>query len=145
MSKKERQEKIEDLDAAFIISQAKPRNRELYSSPSKVEEEIPENVSGQNVVKQAPEPIHKEESRRRKSKSQDYESLFVCNSSASTRNGKVVYIRKEFHDRILRIVQVIGYNEISLFSYLDNVLEHHFSTFQGDIEALYDERTPPIF
>jgi hypothetical protein len=70
----------------------------------------------------------KEETRRRKMKGPDYESLFIRDAFASTRSGKTVYIRPEFHKRITKIVRVIGGNEISLFSYLDNVLEHHFNT-----------------
>ncbi|KAB2818387.1 MAG: DUF3408 domain-containing protein, partial [Paludibacter sp.] len=43
---------------------------------------------------------------------------------------------------IMRIVQNIGYNEVSLFSYIDNVLEHHFNTYQDDITELYRKRRP---
>jgi hypothetical protein len=76
---------------------------------------------------------------------QDYERLFIRNSPANTRSGKTAYIRKEFHERIIKIVQVIGDNEISLFSYLDNVLEHHFNTYKGDIVNLYNEHNANIF
>lgn len=75
----------------------------------------------------------------------NYESLFIRDSPVTTRSGKVVYIRKEFHERLMRIIQVIGHNEVSLFSYLDNVLDHHFNTFQEDISKLYKDRTPDIF
>ena len=30
-----------------------------------------------------------------------------------------------------------GENEVTIFSYIDNVLEHHFETFQDDISELY--------
>ena len=88
----------------------------------------------------------KEENRRRKGKTQDYESLFIRTANGITaREGKTVYIRKQYHDRILKIVQVIGGNELSLFSYLDNVLEHHFSTFQDEITILYNRKNEGIF
>ena len=79
------------------------------------------------------------------SKAQDYERLFIREAPSSTRSGKTAYIRNEFHSRITRIVQVIGDNEISLFSYLDNVLEHHFNTWQDDIEELYNKRESGVF
>lgn len=142
MSKKE---KGEGLDAAFIISQAKRRNRELHPySPESEQEEKQEDVSV-DITASTPSAAPREDTRRKKSKMQSYESLFIRDSPISTRSGKGVHIRKEFHDRIMRIVQVIGYNEVSLFSYLDNVLEHHFNTFQEDISELYKERTPDIF
>lgn len=74
-----------------------------------------------------------------------YETCFIKQASTNTRSGKTAYIRKEFHDRIMRIIQVIGYNEVSLYSYLDNVLEHHFSMFQEDISVLYKKRNPDVF
>lgn len=79
---------------------------------------------------------------KKKKTKQDYESLFFKKAPTTTRSGKAVYIRKEFHDRIMRIVQNIGFNEVSLFSYIDNVLEHHFNTYQDDISELYRKRRP---
>lgn len=88
----------------------------------------------------------KEENRRRRGKSQDYESLFIREAGGITaREGKTVYIRKQYHDRILKIVRVIGGNDLSLFSYLDNVLEHHFALFQEEITTLYNKKNEGIF
>ena len=75
----------------------------------------------------------------------NYGAFFFKEAEIKTRNGKVVYIRKEYHDRILKIVRVIGENELSLFSYLDNVLEHHFAMFQDDITELYREKNTDVF
>ncbi len=75
----------------------------------------------------------------------NYGAFFFKEAEVKTRSGKVVYIRKEFHDRILKIVRVIGENELSLFSYLDNVLEHHFGMFQEDITKLYKKKNTDIF
>ena len=33
-------------------------------------------------------------------------------------------------------MQVIGKNELSLYSYLDNVLEQHFATYQEEISEM---------
>lgn len=75
----------------------------------------------------------------------NYGAFFFKEAEVKTRNGKVVYIRKEYHDRILKIVRVIGEDELSLFSYLDNVLEHHFDMFQDDITELYREKNTDVF
>jgi hypothetical protein len=75
-----------------------------------------------------------------KRKSQNYEKMFIRKSAVTARLGKTVYIRKEYHERILKIVQTIGNNEVSLFSYLDNVLTHHFDSFQKDIESVYKSK-----
>ncbi len=87
----------------------------------------------------------KDDARRRKGRGQDYETLFIRNAPSNTRSGKTVYIRREFHERITRILQVIGKNEVSLYSYLDNVLEHHFAAYQEEISELYKKRNDDIF
>ncbi|MCI9244166.1 MAG: DUF3408 domain-containing protein [Alistipes sp.] len=87
----------------------------------------------------------KDDARRRKGRGHDYETLFIRNAPSNTRSGKTVYIRREFHERITRIVQVIGKNEVSLYSYLDNVLEHHFAAYQEEISELYKKRNDDIF
>ncbi|MDR1951291.1 MAG: DUF3408 domain-containing protein [Bacteroidales bacterium] len=81
-----------------------------------------------------------ENKNKRKRKSQNYESTFIRQSAMIARVGKTVYIRKEYYDRILKIIQVVGNNEVSLFSYIDNVLTHHFDTFQEDISQAYKNR-----
>ncbi|EKC50493.1 hypothetical protein OBE_14105, partial [human gut metagenome] len=94
------------LDASFIISQAKSRNRPLHPYTPEKEEEA--SALSEPSVEAASSPATKEEGRRRRGKGQDYERLFIRNASSNTRSGKTVYIRKEFHERITRIVQVIG-------------------------------------
>lgn len=74
-----------------------------------------------------------------------YFDLFIKESNLTARLGKSVYIRKDFHDRLLKIVQVIGGNELSLFSYLDNVLAHHFESFQKEIKESYQSKNSDIF
>lgn len=141
----DKKENDDGLDASFIISQAKGRNRSFQSHEGKAGEEPAVVPSEQSDGGSLGTTGSKEENRRRKGKGLDYESLFIRNAPSNTRSGKTVYIRKEFHDRIMRIVQVIGQNELTLYSYIDNVLEHHFATFQNDILELYKERNPDIF
>ena len=66
-----------------------------------------------------------------------YKRRFLVNANIPTRNGKQVAIRQKYHNRISKIVKTIGDNEVSIFSYIDNVLKHHFETFQDDISELY--------
>lgn len=146
------------LDSDFIIGQtdrtnrgAKPNPVETSSASASVpkqetieempQEEIRPPAMTPETVKEKEIP-REENKRRRKPQPEDYEALFIRTAPTTTRSGKAVYIRKEFHDRIMRIVQNIGYNEVSLFSYIDNVLEHHFNTYQDDITELYRKRRP---
>ena len=123
------------LDAGFIIGQAVKSNREqkpepvLPPEPQAVPEETAQPEPVPVVV--ATEPVRepeppKEESKRKKNKSQEYETLF-------------------FKESAIKIVRVIGENEFSLFGYLDNILEHHFSTYQDEITELYRKKNTDVF
>lgn len=74
-----------------------------------------------------------------KARREIYRSLFLKEAAIPARIGKTVYVRKEYHERIQLILRVIGKDEVSLFSYIDNVLAHHFDTFQEDIKKLYEQ------
>lgn len=78
-----------------------------------------------------------------KSKEQ-YSTRFLVNRFPSGRNGKVVYIRPEYHERLLRIVQLTREEKTTLYSYIDNILEHHFKEFGEDITDYFNDRFKPI-
>jgi hypothetical protein len=86
----------------------------------------------------------KEKARNTSSKKLDYEETFLVNRFPSGRNGKVVYIRPEYHERLIRIVQLTREEKTTLYSYIDNILEHHFREFGDDITDYFNERFKPI-
>ena len=83
----------------------------------------------------ASRPKEETERRRRNGKPEktDYDSMFVRESNVTARLGKQVYIRKEYHDRILKMLHIIGGNEVTIAGFLDNVLTYHFTQFQDEI------------
>lgn len=135
-------EKI-DADETSFVEQISNRERPLKASiPQEEQLEMTNIPVPEEPVKEAP----REEPRRKRGKAQDYKSLFIREVTGSkSRVNKVVYIRKEHHDRILKVVQIIGKNEVSLFSFLDNVLEHHFATYQGELNELYENSIDKSF
>lgn len=87
---------------------------------------------------------HKERSRFKKVTVADYESIFFKRSETNARDGKTVYIRPEFHEKLSRIVHVIGQDKITIYAYVDNLLEHHFSEFGEQIIRSFNEKYKPI-
>lgn len=69
---------------------------------------------------------------------------FLANRFPSGRTGKVVYIRPEYHERLLRVVQVAKDEKTTLYAYIDNILEHHFKEFGDDITNYFNDRFKPI-
>lgn len=121
MAKKAR---IEDIDSDAIINSFRMDDASIP----------PEARSTDGNVPDAP-PKEEPERRRRNGKPEkpDYDSMFVRESNVTARLGKQVYIRKEYHDRILKMLHVIGGNEVTIAGFLDNVLTHHFTQFQDEI------------
>lgn len=140
MAKKKEEVNLSEIDASFVISSFK--NKERRNNPSsiprpllppdkEVEQETEPEEPETPVVVQAETP--REESKRKRSKSPDYESLFLTDAGIPTRSGKLVSIREKYHKRIAKIVQALGKKDVSIFSYIDNVLSHHFDTYQDEI------------
>jgi hypothetical protein len=74
-----------------------------------------------------------------------YGEHFLKTHSMTKRGDKSIYIRQEYHERLSRIVQVIGKDAIPLYAYLDNILEHHFEMFEKAITDDFNEKFKPIF
>lgn len=153
------------FDTSGIIENTVGRRRKLtaYTPPTAPVENPPENTPDLVPETEAPETVEpvkekdspkepeppREEPRRRKPKVQaevqDFTALFLREAAITARSGKTVYLCQEHHDRISKILHVIGKKEVSLFSYIYNVMEHHFATFREDITELYEKNIEKIF
>ena len=89
-------------------------------------------------------PAVKEKIKIKKTNGTDYESLFFKRTDTNARDGKTVYIRPDFHEKLSRIVQVIGEDKITIYGYLDNLLDYHFQEFGEQITKSYNDKYKPI-
>ena len=74
----------------------------------------------------------------------NYERLFLLPVKTAALYGKAIYVRPAFHQRIQRIARLVGDDKISMYSYLDRVLEHHFATFDDEITVWCRNRIPAL-
>lgn len=86
----------------------------------------------------------KEKTRVKKTNEPDYESIFFKRPDTNARDGKTVYIRPDFHEKLSRIVQVIGEDKITIYAYLDNLLNYHFQEFGEQITRSFNDKYKPI-
>ncbi len=86
----------------------------------------------------------KEKSRTKRTNEADYESIFFKKPDTNARDGKTVYIRPDFHEKMSRIVQVIGEDKITIYGYLDNLLDYHFQEFGEQITKSFNDKYKPI-
>jgi hypothetical protein len=168
MTDEERADVIRNASKSYRASNKEltPYNPSASRPPEPVPEPVPEEMPALEPMEQPPQeattppavetqPVKekeppREENKRRRNKPQpeaepDYKTLFLHEAMITARSGKTVYICQQHHNRILKILQVIGKNEVSLFAYIYNVLEHHFAEFQDDITELYESNIEKIF
>jgi len=110
---------------------------EPHKEPAK--DEVKKDNSSQS------KPVTRERNRLKKNLDGSYGEHFLKTHSMTKRGDKSIYIRQEYHERLSRIVQVVGKDEIPLYAYLDNILEHHFEMFEKAITDDFNEKFKPIF
>lgn len=122
-----------------------------FEKPHVDEEYLMQVISGEEssseASNEAKEPTHqkpREKAKSSSSKKAGYQELFLINRFPSGRNGKVVYIRQEYHERLLRIVQLSREERTTLYSYIDNILEQHFLEYGNDITEYFNKHFKPI-
>jgi hypothetical protein len=120
-----------DIDEELILNIMSGNNSSAVSETNR-QQETPKESKPKERVRSGP------------SKKLNYEEFFLVNLFPSGRSGKVVYIRPEYHERLLRIVQLTREEKTTLYSYIDNILEHHFREFGDDITNYFNERFKPI-
>ena len=68
-----------------------------------------------------------------------YRETFLKKTHYTARDGKQVYIPVVYHEKMLKIVQLICSNRINISDLLFNMLEEHFRTHGEELKALYEE------
>lgn len=132
MAKKQMEEEI---DEDFIIASMNMTGPSAHNKVRPIpKEEIIEsdNQAASNI------PKEEKETRKRKTKN-DYESLFIRQADIAGRQEKTVYIREKYYDRIDKIIKLYNNPRLSVFSYVDAVLELHLETYKQEIKEVHDK------
>ncbi|MFR9535018.1 MAG: DUF3408 domain-containing protein [Rikenellaceae bacterium] len=103
----------------------------------KITKEI--NTEEPLVISKPPKP----ESRGKKSRMEEYLSLFLNFKEGLTNRfskGKTIFISPEHHNKIQQIVSVVAGKEITITNYVDNILMHHLSHYEAEISEIYNSK-----
>ena len=140
-----------DVNAGEIIESFRPNLPPVFLSNTPEtranEPDVPEQVvqeketSASQKEKKTPARGQKDVSE----KENEYLELFIRVAEMSVRSGKLVYVRKDYHDRILRIIRVIGKSELSLSGYIDHALTQHFAQYEEEIKKLYKKYYEEVY
>lgn len=131
----------EELMMSLMVDGVKKEGLQLPLEPPTEATEKEENKP-----KEVPpnKPAVKEKSRAKRINETDYESIFFKRPDTNARDGKTVYIRPDFHEKMSRIVQVIGEDKLTIYGYLDNLLDYHFQEFGEQIIKSFNDKYKPI-
>ena len=138
MSMGSRKVNTEGIDEELLIASIGRRKQDgtLYRAqepptPAAEEESVPETEQPPVPPKEKPP----KDSGRRKRQEDDYSGLFLRRNEIKTR--QCVYISRDVHGKILKIVNDIAGREISVGGYVDTVLRQHLEQHKERINELY--------
>ena len=105
------------------------------NSSSYKENDLEEDVTVDNFEMGQFEPIDVIE----KERGEQYVDKFMVDADFTVRPRKQIYIRDETHERIMKLVNIVGNGQVSMSSYIDNIINDHFNVHNAEIKAAFEE------
>lgn len=143
----------QEVDFQGIIEGIRPdappplsRQKEKESVQQGQETEAENSTKKQRTIKA--KPVNAPSGRQGAGSPEDFFlSHFIDTPPMKTvaRQGKMVYMRPEYHERIQRIISVIGNNQLNISTYIDNILAYHFEEFEEPIRKLYSKNYHDVY
>lgn len=87
----------------------------------------------------------KSTSKPKKLTKEDYCGQFFKIPNRIASKGKSVYVRQEHHETFNRLTSIMGIDKLTIYAYLDNIIEYHFQEFEELIKEIYNEKYKPLF
>lgn len=128
-----RKSATEGLDESMLLNALSRRSQENTRRPPDMGTEASIKEEKNTSVPDIP----KENPRRRRS-SADYGTVFLQRNEIKTR--QCVYISREVHNKISKIVNIIADKEITVGGYIDTVLMKHLEQHKDEINELYRQQ-----
>lgn len=120
-----------------IISQGLPvKKQETPSAAMETEIETPDKPEIKTEPKE--EKTLKEPARRKKNAPGDYRETYFMRVDLTDRQP--LYVSRATHEKLMKIVTVIGGRKATVSSYVENILLRHFDQFQDEINELYESK-----
>ena len=126
-----------------LISQGLPVKKQ--ETPTVTETKVETPYTPTNVPEHEPKPetakeekTVKEPARRKKSISGDYRETYFGRVDLTDRQP--LYVSRTTHEKLMKIVTVIGGRKATVSSYVENILLRHFDQYQDEINELYESK-----
>jgi hypothetical protein len=126
-------------------------HRSDFAKPEVDEEVIMRVMAGEETVevvermKQSASNPKRTISKPKKLTKEDYCEQFLKIPTTTASKGKSVYVRQEHHERFNRLTNITGIDKLTIYAYLDNIIEYHFQEFGELISEIYKDKHKPLF
>ena len=126
-----------------IISQGLPVKKQetptaAVETPDKPDDKPETADKGEIKAEPKEEKAVKEPARRKKNAPGDYRETYFMRVDLTDRQP--LYVSRTTHEKLMKIVTVIGGRKATVSSYVENILLRHFEQFQDEINELYENR-----
>ena len=124
-----------------IISQGLPvKKQETPSAAMETERETPDKPDSKPDKQETEreEKTVKEPARRKKNAPGDYRATYFMRVDLTDRQP--LYVSRTTHEKLMKIVTVIGGCKATVSSYVENILLRHIDQFQDEINELYESK-----
>lgn len=129
-----------------IISQGLPVKKQEMPSVAVETPDKPDDKTGTVETADKPEikaepkeeKAVKEPTRRKKNTPGDYRETYFMRVDLTDRQP--LYVSRTTHEKLMKIVTVIGGRKATVSSYVENILLRHFDQFQDEINELYESK-----
>ncbi|WP_447637729.1 DUF3408 domain-containing protein [Flavobacterium microcysteis] len=137
-----------------LMEQQGITHREDFAKPDVDEEAIMRVMAGEEPEEIAKETeqtktsansTKKSTSKPKKLTKQDYCGQFFKIPTTTASRGKSVYVRQEHHETFNRLTSIMGIDKLTIYAYLDNIIEYHFQEFGELIKEIYNDKHKPLF
>lgn len=120
-----------------IISQGLPvKKQEMPSAAMETPDKPDDKTDKQETQKE--EKAVKELARRKKNAPGNYRETYFMRVDLTDRQP--LYVSRTTHEKLMKIVTVIGGRKATVSSYVENILLRHFDQFQDEINELYESK-----
>ena len=117
--------KIDEDFMRELISQGVPVKQDNDRT-----DDVPQETLAETVQAEKPTP------RKRRNSPDDYRETYFQKVELTDRQP--LYVSRTTHEKLMRIVTVIGGRKVTVSSYVENILTRHFEQYQDEINALYE-------
>ena len=68
-----------------------------------------------------------------------YIGKFMTDAGFIARLGRQVCVSEETHERVMKLVNVVGKGQVSMASFIENIINEHFNIHNAEIKAAFEE------